>query len=542
MKGIENNTNIYSLPGIISNKIYNCIEYFNINEKFQFGIKIYMNNIEIQTIIFFNSDIINYKNFKYHNNSIFDPILISHQFFLLNSRINYLLNKNISLINSFSLKKHYIRNLYCTNKYSNLFKENIWIYRNIYNIHFCFCKGQNCSYYSLTQECKYLFYLNIIDNNKLLYNKTDYLLADFFFNGQSSDDTYPIFLEMIKQNISAHYMDEKKSIYLENCKEEKNCIKIIPIINHKYKIDGDFLEKYLDIILRLKSVIAGGEFISIYNIFHDIDYITYINLGHGVKYFKNFLYKDYSSPKKYNKILLPPSDKIISVAKKYGWTDNNIIKNCLPKWDRYDIYKNNKSQYNNETNISKSIFIIFTWRMMNSKLNISTYYFNNIYNLINNNILKDILIKNNITLYFALHHMFLNYINDIKINKWINFINETQIADCLLKTNLLITDFSSVIFDMIYQKKPYIMYIPDAFDPNLKKIYIQGYYDIINGLINGSIYFENIYLNINKTINKIKYYINNNFRLELKLINFYDSFGFKCGNNTKNFINYLQNN
>ena len=50
------------------------------------------------------------------------------------------------------------------------------------------------------------------------------------------------------------------------------------------------------------------------------------------------------------------------------------------------------------------------------------------------------------------------------------------------------TDFSSIIFDMIYQKKPYIMFIPDENEPNKEKIYSECYVDIINGLSNGSIY------------------------------------------------------
>ena len=46
--------------------------------------------------------------------------------------------------------------------------------------------------------------------------------------------------------------------------------------NGNIYIDGDFLEKYLDLILRLKAVIAGGEFPSFKNIFKYIDYITLI--------------------------------------------------------------------------------------------------------------------------------------------------------------------------------------------------------------------------------------------------------------------------
>ena len=104
---------------------------------------------------------------------------------------------------------------------------------------------------------------------------------------------------------------------------------------------------------------------------------------------------------------------------------------------------------------------------------------------------------------------------------------------------------------MIYQKKPYIIYIPDSEDQDIKNLYIQGYYDIINGLKNGSIinglkngsiYFENKYFNITEAINRIIYYINNDFLIESNLCKFYDSFELNCKNSTKNFINYLKTN
>ena len=55
-------------------------------------------------------------------------------------------------------------------------------------------------------------------------------------------------------------------------------------------INGDFLEKYLELILKLKVAVTGATFPSIDQLFYNIEYITSINIGHGVKYFKSFLY------------------------------------------------------------------------------------------------------------------------------------------------------------------------------------------------------------------------------------------------------------
>ena len=87
---------------------------------------------------------------------------------------------------------------------------------------------------------------------------------------------------------------DDKCFYKKYCQSKNQCQIIINEIN----IDGDFLEKYLELILRLKATIAGVDFASMDYIFYNIEYITSINLGHGVKYFKSFLYKEYTSPKK----------------------------------------------------------------------------------------------------------------------------------------------------------------------------------------------------------------------------------------------------
>ena len=91
------------------------------------------------------------------------------------------------------------------------------------------------------------------------------------------------------------------------------------------------------------------------------------------------------------------------------------------------------------------------------------------------------------------------------------------------------------------RKKPFIIYIPDYEDPNLYYIYNMYYYNIINNLKNGAIKFENVFFNINKAIDKIVYYINNNFKLDLKLKQFYEQFNLFGGNNTSNFIKYVKN-
>ena len=151
---------------------------------------------------------------------------------------------------------------------------------------------------------------------------------------------------------------------------------------------------------------------------------------------------------------------------------------------------------------NKSIFIMFTWRKLKKNI-ISPYYFKNILKMINNRKLNKELKSHGITLFITLHQNLLRKRNLIKTKKIIKYVKQNDILGCLTNSSLIVSDFSSVIFDLIYQNKPFIIYVPDSNDKNINKLYSQDYLDVINGLKNDSISFKNKFFNINDAINKI---------------------------------------
>jgi len=535
----NNRINVISLSNIYENKYFYCIEYFNMDEKLNFGIKIPMRiHLETFKIDFFSDNIFDYNDLRRKNESKFDPLVIDKEY-TLNLSLNN--NSNYKSINeTLTLKKSYIINPnYSSKSNLNIYNDK-WTFINIYNHYFCLCKGLYCYPRNFNSEfkiCKYKFYSSIIDENRNTYNKTDYLFADFFESNLSFDDTYPIFEEMIKTNNNVHYVTKNMNIYRKYCNFDSKCL----IIIRDVRIDGDFMEKYLELILKLKAAISGSEFVSINqneHIFYNIEYITSINVGHGIKYFKSFLYKWYSHYEKFNKLILPPSKKIISVALNYGWKVENIIKMCLPKWDKYD----NLKLYDKDIN-HKSIFIFFTKRTLKDEKYISFEYINNILKILNNNTLEEELINNNISLYYCLHRSLSKFrFKIMKSNKKLVYINNNEISSAIIKSSLLVTDFSSIIFDFAYQGKPIIIYLPDSEDPEIKDIYDKDYYELINDIKDGKVYLENRLNTTDQVINKIIYYIHNDFKLESNLEKYYDSFELKCGKNiTKSFIRYIEN-
>ena len=157
---------------------------------------------------------------------------------------------------------------------------------------------------------------------EIYIKKTEYLFVDFIFDDLSSDDVFPVFKEMEKRKLPVHYISENSELYKEYCYDRIKCSKIIPITRENYYKAGDFLEKYLTLFLKLKIVVSGKytNLHIISKLFFNIEYITYIAVGHGVCYFKDYLFSEFRiyGKKKNDKILIPPSEKLISIAKNYG--------------------------------------------------------------------------------------------------------------------------------------------------------------------------------------------------------------------------------
>ena len=546
----EINETIYSIANIYKNKYFYCIEYLNIAEKAKFGIKIYKTNelneeTEQKEFYFFTDLLININNnSKFKNDSKFNITKINNDY----KKELLILNKHNSEVfkseEKIRLKFSFLQPPIYALKRDIALVEGIWHFKNIYGNYFCFCKGEVCldilvyqKY--IYQSCKYYFYLTIIDNNRYLYPKSHYLLSDFFDSNIEPSDAFPVFKEMIKHNLNVHYLTMSSQIYSDFFYKNYNCY-YPPNIIYGYKIiNGNFLEKFLELILSLKAVITAEKYESFDNIFYNIEYINYIFLGHGVTYIKSYLYKNYISPNNYNKILLPPSERIISLALEAGWKNEDIIKIGYPKWDNYKVMTKKNTFFIQTEKREKAIFLMFTWRRMKKLKNISHLYYDNLYKLLKNKRIKKQLHQNNIKLFFCYHHALREKITfNLTYNDNIKFINQNDIFNLLSNSSLIITDFSSILFDAIVQRKPLILYVPDALDENLINIYERNYYETIIKIKKGMIYLGEIFFDLTKVIDKILYYIKNDFVLEEEKLKFYKEFKFKNKGNTKKFIKY----
>jgi hypothetical protein len=137
---------------------------------------------------------------------------------------------------------------------------------------------------------------------------------------------------------------------------------------------------------------------------------------------------------------------------------------------------------------------------------------NNANSLFNNKDLIKYLNHNKIDLIYILYHGEIDLGNNYSKNiyKYANMKGQKDLEIDMEQYNLLITYYSSISFDFMFQNKPVLFYTIDKSYNNTNDI----------------IYIANYFLDINLLINKIKFYVHNSFIIDNELHNNYDSIFF----------------
>lgn len=184
-----------------------------------------------------------------------------------------------------------------------------------------------------------------------------------------------------------------------------------------------------------------------------------------------------------------------------SYEEGMVVCTGLPRFDRLK----------DESDKQNIILISPTWRVLNpnDKFEESEYY-NRIQSLLSNDKLNKLINENNYKIKFVLHPVFAKYKEKfMKLkNDNIQILETSQIKYYKLfnECKLLITDYSSIHFDVAFLEKPIIYYQFDK-DYFMKHHYHKGYFDYDN---DG---FGKVTKTENDTIDEIEYYIKNNCKI-----------------------------
>ena len=310
---------------------------------------------------------------------------------------------------------------------------------------------------------------------------------------EACDNGYILFKYIIKtrKDINVFYVINKKS-------KDYNKVKILGNVIHHKSL------KHWIYYLNAKRIIVTQKYanpsMALFHILHKYNIINIprVFLQHGIT--KDNAKMFYYDRCKFRLFICGAKREYEYVVKNFGYPKENVVYTGFARFDNLNL----------SNNINKLILIAPTWRKWINNQKDFDIFMKNYYDLLNNNELINFIEKKDITIQLVLHKNMKKYKINYKSmtkNIIINHNYEVNIQELLNKTDLLITDFSSIFFDIAYRKRPIIYY---QFDKELYRStqLEEGYFSYKK---DG---FGEIFNNRNLVINKIKYYIDNNFNAE----------------------------
>ena len=448
---------------------------------------------------------------------------------LFNSSINHSLYNDNSTKNNNDISNI---NINKTNA-----KENLININNIYREDF-FMKSKNDSHintyqnFNKTDEKFNIQNIRIANLSDLIANLNFYsdlrepkfiLIFDYIYSEYCNDfNGYFLFEYYLKNNATDvyYFINNNSKLYISQLKHNQT-ENIIPI-NPKVNIYKD-LFYYL---LNSKIIIQSYTFYDFQTMVSYVPYLKYLHINHGIRYFKTKMEEldfYYLIRSKRNVISTSPFEYQLLI--KYNNSENYIHKAGLTKYDRFAFIKKNESE-------KDCILISFTYRSYDNETFEKSLLKKNFKSLLNNNTLISILKNKNIDLIYIPHHhdLFLNKSFDENQLKYAKFYDNSYLTHYIEQCSLLVTDFSSISFDFMFQNKPVLFYLIDANDTLdfPEKNYMENK--------NNSIFFGNGFTQENEVIEKINYYIERKFDIGEKMKQNYNSVFFYKNNIRKRIV------
>jgi CDP-glycerol glycerophosphotransferase len=245
----------------------------------------------------------------------------------------------------------------------------------------------------------------------------------------------------------------------------------------------------------------------------NINHIKTINIFHGIHGLKKISIENADNRAASDDYIIATSEHEAKIKKSWGFSEERILLTGLPRYDAL-------LRKNQEVKKENIIFYMPTWRpwFINSMLdptskeirNFETStYFKSIIQLATSKELNSILKENNYTLEIYIHKLMYKFIRKLNIEEKmsnIRFLDEkTNIQNQLVKSKILVTDYSSVFFDFMYLGKPVIFYQFDKTE----------YYDRTPGSYIKDIEIESlVVMNYEEIVTSIKDKIKDNLQID----------------------------
>ncbi len=255
-----------------------------------------------------------------------------------------------------------------------------------------------------------------------------------------------------------------------------------------------------------------------------------IFVQHGVNFFKdNFITMNSYSAFVFDKLMISNEIEKELFIQRGGFMEDDFIENGLFRWDLLSSGKPEK--------VNKSIFIYFTHRRyLKSLIDVkSSVYVKTIVSLLTHPKFSELVEKNGFKVKIGVHHSVVDACgSDIFGN--FEIIDDIDIAEAKANADILITDYSSMCFEMWFQHKPVIfMNIPDR-DDCLKYHHRT---DLAEPYKNKEQYLFNLVDTADECVDLLDNYIHNDFSFSEEEKAKRDAFFYYNSGFCERFYNYL---
>lgn len=226
--------------------------------------------------------------------------------------------------------------------------------------------------------------------------------------------------------------------------------------------------------------------------------LVYLQHGvNGLKAVPDF----YKKRDVFDLVIAPSEYEKKMIINHWGYSESEVVTTGLARWDVMED-RTNQIPY-------RQIFVMPTWRTwmdgMDKRDFLKSQYFKNYMEFLNSAKLNKILEDNNVKIMFFLHPKFKDYIDlfefeSDQIEKF-GFL-DVSLDDMIMKSSMMITDYSSVIWEMFYLKKPCLFY---HFDKDKYLEYEGSYMEFDQDL------FGDVAFHSEQLVNYVEKYIKDEF-------------------------------
>ncbi|HZJ77390.1 MAG TPA: glycosyltransferase [Clostridia bacterium] len=321
--------------------------------------------------------------------------------------------------------------------------------------------------------------------------------------------------------------DEKMKLFT---KKEKKFLVEFGTLRHKV------------LFLNCSKILTSFHSISVYSPFPTVGLLAYygdlthyelVYLQHGILHASlvNLYAKERST---IDKVVVSSHFEIENFVKNYGYKKEDLITSGMPRYDYQKV----------ESVPEKRILFSPSWRRNlignfvdnrriltpNSFLN--SPFYKQINEFLNSPRLEKLLEENDLTLDFKNHPIFEEYNEHYEIkNSRVNIISGSIEMD---KYKLMITDYSSIVFDFVYLQRPVLYFVPDY------EMFLSGlthsYRELDLPLEEG---FGAFTQNADELLNELEKLVEHNFAPEEKYQKRMDNFFITKENHCEKLYNHL---